>query len=143
MAPSALAVDSKAPDAEADAAREWAGLDKNSASMLRTFLSRHGKSGFAPYAQARLDELTQTAVVAPQRPAAVPERPADDACDDGLLVSAGLSTKRPCIRPGSGESFQDCPNCPEMVVVPSGSFAMGSPASEPEQILTMKGRSIR
>jgi formylglycine-generating enzyme required for sulfatase activity len=29
-----------------------------------------------------------------------------------------------------GESFRDCDDCPEMVVVPSGSFMMGSPASE-------------
>jgi formylglycine-generating enzyme required for sulfatase activity len=35
------------------------------------------------------------------------------------------------VRPGSGESFRDCPDCPEMVVVPAGSFMMGSPASEP------------
>ena len=35
--------------------------------------------------------------------------------------------------PGAGktESFKDCPNCPEMVVVPAGSFTMGSPESEP------------
>ena len=29
-----------------------------------------------------------------------------------------------------GEVFRDCPHCPEMVVVPSGSFMMGSPPSE-------------
>jgi len=29
--------------------------------------------------------------------------------------------------------FKECVNCPEMVVVPSGSFTMGSPASEPER----------
>jgi formylglycine-generating enzyme required for sulfatase activity len=29
-----------------------------------------------------------------------------------------------------GEAFMDCPNCPEMVVVPAGMFTMGSPASE-------------
>ena len=31
---------------------------------------------------------------------------------------------------GSGESFKDCPDCPEMVVLPSGSFLMGSPEGE-------------
>ena len=31
-------------------------------------------------------------------------------------------------RPGT--KFRDCPECPELVVVPSGSFMMGSPASE-------------
>jgi uncharacterized caspase-like protein len=34
------------------------------------------------------------------------------------------------VTPGSGQSFRDCPECPEMVVVPAGSFVMGSPASE-------------
>ena len=29
-----------------------------------------------------------------------------------------------------GRRFRDCPKCPEMVVVPPGSFTMGSPASE-------------
>ena len=29
-----------------------------------------------------------------------------------------------------GDVFRDCPHCPEMVVVPAGSFMMGSPASE-------------
>ena len=29
-----------------------------------------------------------------------------------------------------GEIFQDCDYCPEMVVVPAGSFSMGSPSSE-------------
>jgi formylglycine-generating enzyme required for sulfatase activity len=31
-------------------------------------------------------------------------------------------------RPGS--VFQDCPDCPRMVVIPAGEFTMGSPASE-------------
>jgi len=29
-----------------------------------------------------------------------------------------------------GESFRDCPDCPEMVVVPPGRFTMGSPETE-------------
>ena len=33
-------------------------------------------------------------------------------------------------RPGPGAVFRDCPECPEMVVVPAGSFTMGSPSSE-------------
>jgi formylglycine-generating enzyme required for sulfatase activity len=31
----------------------------------------------------------------------------------------------------AAETFKDCPDCPEMVVVPAGSFMMGSPSSEP------------
>jgi formylglycine-generating enzyme required for sulfatase activity len=33
-------------------------------------------------------------------------------------------------KPLSGVSFRDCPDCPEMVVVPAGSFTMGSPRDE-------------
>jgi formylglycine-generating enzyme required for sulfatase activity len=29
------------------------------------------------------------------------------------------------------DSFKECENCPEMVVVPAGSFTMGTPADEP------------
>jgi formylglycine-generating enzyme required for sulfatase activity len=30
----------------------------------------------------------------------------------------------------AGQTFRDCPDCPEMVVAPAGSFMMGSPANE-------------
>src|SRR5262245_54837368 len=30
----------------------------------------------------------------------------------------------------AGQTFKDCRNCPEMVVIPAGSFMMGSPATE-------------
>ena len=32
-----------------------------------------------------------------------------------------------------GESFRDCPECPEMVVVPAGSYRMGSANGEPDE----------
>jgi formylglycine-generating enzyme required for sulfatase activity len=30
----------------------------------------------------------------------------------------------------AGQTFKDCPDCPEMVVIPAGSFIMGSPENE-------------
>ena len=52
----------------------------------------------------------------------------EPACD-GLLVSVAMG-KNPCIKPGSGAYFKDCPDCPEMVPLPAGEFLMGSPKSE-------------
>jgi formylglycine-generating enzyme required for sulfatase activity len=51
---------------------------------------------------------------------------------EGIEITVGQNERR-CFKPGAGktESFKDCPDCPEMVVVPSGSFIMGSPANEP------------
>ena len=47
-----------------------------------------------------------------------------------LLLAAGEEAvrERAAMRPG--KTFRDCPECPEMVVVPAGSFTMGSPSSE-------------
>ena len=33
----------------------------------------------------------------------------------------------------AGQTLKECRNCPDMVVVPAGTFAMGSPADEPER----------
>jgi formylglycine-generating enzyme required for sulfatase activity len=51
---------------------------------------------------------------------------------DGIEVGIGAAERR-CLKPGAGERFRDCPDCPEMVVVPDGAFTMGSPADEPER----------
>ena len=44
----------------------------------------------------------------------------------------GMFPVRPLIGPARevGQRFRDCPTCPEMVVVPAGSYQMGSPPSE-------------
>jgi formylglycine-generating enzyme required for sulfatase activity len=48
---------------------------------------------------------------------------------DGAELKVGPDEAR-CVKPGAGEAFKDCPDCPEMVVVPAGSFTMGASASE-------------
>jgi formylglycine-generating enzyme required for sulfatase activity len=49
-----------------------------------------------------------------------------------LLPSGSEAQRRAEAAPTLAESrvFRDCPNCPEMVVLPTGEFMMGSPASE-------------
>ena len=42
-----------------------------------------------------------------------------------LVLMASAADTQP-----AGTTFRDCPECPEMVVVPEGSFRMGSPESE-------------
>jgi hypothetical protein len=48
----------------------------------------------------------------------------------GVETQVGNETR--CLK--SKDSFKDCPECPEMVVVPAGQFTMGSPANEPERV---------
>lgn len=46
----------------------------------------------------------------------------------GQAVGRYANTVEPISQPGT--KFRECRNCPEMVVVPAGSFTMGSPDSE-------------
>lgn len=55
----------------------------------------------------------------------------------GALLACRLAMAAPPVAPEgpplrtAGESFRDCPDCPEMVVVPAGEFTMGSAQDEP------------
>ena len=96
---------------------------------LEEFIRQFGDSAYAPMAQARLEELKrQAAVIAPSR-----------RCD-GVETQVGNNLR--CLKPGTGEVFKDCPECPEMVVIPAGEFMMGSPSDEAERSTT-KVRSTR
>ena len=53
--------------------------------------------------------------------------------EDCINKSDDLSTNKFADTYKVGDTFRDCATCPEMVVVPSGSFMMGSPASEPDR----------
>src|SRR5262249_16281347 len=60
------------------------------------------------------------------------EPPRDPGCT-GIQIPTGIANNRQCVQVGSDKAtwFSDCPGCPQMVVVPSGSFRMGSPSGEP------------
>src|SRR5687767_13359759 len=46
-----------------------------------------------------------------------------------VLSAAGSSAQQP--KPG--HAFKECRHCPDMVVIPAGSFTIGSPADEPDR----------
>jgi formylglycine-generating enzyme required for sulfatase activity len=58
----------------------------------------------------------------------VPPTPVEPEC--GGTLTTVQSTKT-CLK--TGDTFKDCDSCPDMVVVPAGSFMMGSPENEPDR----------
>jgi formylglycine-generating enzyme required for sulfatase activity len=107
------------PDA---AAQAWAAArDSTSIAVLEAFRAQYGAANafYDRLAAARIEELRKQQV-------ALLKAEEDKKRDPALSV-----------KPGSGQSFRDrtkdgqaCPDCPEMVVVPPGSFTMGSSRSE-------------
>jgi hypothetical protein len=51
----------------------------------------------------------------------------------GTAVAQTGAARQPSNPTRPGQTFKECRNCPEMVVVPSGSFVMGSSADEPDR----------
>lgn len=54
-----------------------------------------------------------------------PETPPEPSCDGIETTVAGRIA---CLKPG--DTFRDCPDCPEMVVIPAGGFLMGATEDE-------------
>jgi formylglycine-generating enzyme required for sulfatase activity len=95
------------------------------------FLARHPSGYYADLARSARGKL---AVVMPPVPPVTPPAPTQPA--------VGVFPTAPGVHPLSAErervlkpkdTFKECDACPEMVVVPAGSFTMGSPASEKER----------
>jgi formylglycine-generating enzyme required for sulfatase activity len=131
-----------------------------SVAVVQSLMESYKGTPIAACAQARLDELrsqvapVQPPVAAPQQPKSVqdtqvalvapPVVPTPPAISSGPCSSAPvtvslssrsaepLSAAEECsLKPK--DVFQECDKCPEMIVVPSGSFTMGSPGDEPER----------
>jgi formylglycine-generating enzyme required for sulfatase activity len=86
--------------------------------------------------QLKNKDAPKVAVVAPPvQPATPPARvqPAVGAFPEPQRGTAPLLPERERALKAK-DSFRECEQCPEMVVVPAGSFMMGSPATEPERV---------
>ena len=135
-----------------DAAQAWAPIRLSTdPAVLEAFIEKFSDTIYAGLARARLDELKkqQVAVVAPPAPppaapkaaapvvVAPPAPPpaAPRATTPAVGITPAARSKTPltaaeerALKPK--DAFQECPNCPEMVVVPAGRFTIGSPATE-------------
>jgi formylglycine-generating enzyme required for sulfatase activity len=136
-APAGAAAAQAAPPAADPAAQAWAVTQSTtSIAVLEDFIRQFGSTVYGGMARARLEELkkSQVAVVAPPVAPAAPPSP--------VTPAVGVFPPAPGVTPLAAEreralkpkdSFKECDTCPEMVVVPSGSFTMGSPASEKDR----------
>ena len=105
------------------------------AGEAHEYLSRHvTREARRAYRRRQTPTLTGPAatVVARAVAGAFPRRPAlttaAAATEQAAEPAAQDGEPRAAMRPGS--TFRDCEECPELVVVPAGSFLMGSPPSE-------------
>ena len=133
-----------APARLSEAAEAWdRAKDATSIAVLEAFITRYKDTFYADLARARSDDLKrqQVVVAAPPRvltpapaktaePAvpAVAVTPTPSSCG-GVLALVGK--ERRCLKPK--DSFRDCTECPEMMVIPAGQFMMGSPADEKDR----------
>ena len=109
------------PAVRNDAAEAWtAAKETKNPAIMEAFVKRFGDTFYGDMARARLEELKSQHTAAVSPPAVKP--PAATA------VQPAVGVFEPEHKPG--DTFRDCPECPEMVVVPAGEFMMGSPESE-------------
>ena len=92
-----------------------AALGREEAQRLRVAAEQRARE------EAERERKAKEAAEAARRARAEAERKAREEAEE----VERLARKYP-----AGTTFRDCPGCPEMVVVPSGRFQMGSPSSE-------------
>jgi formylglycine-generating enzyme required for sulfatase activity len=132
--------------ATSEAAEVWAATQNTtSVAVLQAFVDRFGDSIYGRMARARIEELKQRPAGVPpptppsrvQTAAVVPPVRPNSPC--AAYPSAGASQSSRSAKPLSASEecalkpkdvFKECDKCPEMVVVPAGSFTMGSPENE-------------
>jgi formylglycine-generating enzyme required for sulfatase activity len=122
-----------AAPASSEAERAWGLIkDHNKIAELEAYIRRFGDSFYGDLAKMRLAELKaaenkrgepplSTAQPEAGRVAMAEPKVASDAASKAARAQGPLT---------AGQSFSDCENCPEMIVVPTGAFLMGSPERE-------------
>lgn len=99
-------------------------------AIYRAYLQRAGKSGaYYKKALSRIIEI-ETQLENAAREKAEKEAAKARADAENLRKETEARAREAAKRTQPGGKFKDCDVCPEMVVVPTGSFQMGSPDSE-------------
>ncbi len=91
--------------------------DSTDAADFEAYLKKFPKGNYKELAENRLHRIRKPPVPT-SAPAPAPT-PAPTPAPQPLVTA--------------GKVFRDCPDCPEMVVIPAGRFTMGSPANEKDR----------
>ena len=97
------------------------------AAAYAGYLERYPKGSYATLAQAAQQKLHREAGERERQQEE--ERQRSEAARQRREAEKAAGDLRP------GKVFRDCGDCPEMVVIPAGSFEMGSPASESGRVV--------
>jgi formylglycine-generating enzyme required for sulfatase activity len=126
-----------AADPCAAAGDHWRSVEAiGTLAAFEDHLTRFPNCVFAGLARARIDELKKKLAVVvrpvqPATPSTAAPKPAVGVFPEAQGAAPLTSERERALKPK--DVFKECAKCPEMVVVPSGSFTMGSPAKEAQR----------
>jgi formylglycine-generating enzyme required for sulfatase activity len=118
---------------QSESAEAWAvAKDAQSIAALEAFIHRFGNTYYGDLAKVRLAELKEAELAAKKKTGQAVKA---DAGRQGLTsLNAEQETKQVQGMLWPGQVFRDCADvCPEMVVLPAGSFIMGSNDDDSEK----------
>jgi formylglycine-generating enzyme required for sulfatase activity len=108
----------------------WASVkDSKDVADFEAYLAEYPQGQFKRLAENRVKALKVAAAPAPQ----TTQRPMVAAPPTAPTTAPVIAVAAPVQGASSfqaGQAFKDCADCPDMVVIPAGSFLMGSPAKE-------------
>ena len=90
---------------------------------FEAYLARWPEGVYAPLARGRLTEAAAERA-APVSPSAAPDPP---------RAEPAVAARPDPVTPAPGARFRDCDGCPELVVVPAGTFRMGSTRGQADE----------
>jgi formylglycine-generating enzyme required for sulfatase activity len=127
-----------------EAAQAWAIVkDMTDIRAVEAFRRQYGAANtfYDRLAEGRIEELKRAQLAVTTPPAAPSSPPLAPRAEPAAAITptrpatgcveAQVGNEKRCLSPK--DSFKDCPNCPEMVVIPAGEFMMGSTESEDEK----------